>query len=294
MDTNDLRNGRLSRREVLAAAARMGIGAAAMAGLGGTALNLAGCGSSDNNGSPVTVNRTGRFVSADSFAAVRDLGVNIGHTFVVLENGVPLEVGWEMPENMLNGLPNSVFDSPDVYFLPLPPEADALPFKYMAFSDWANGHVPVGIGDAPHIHPLIAIGPPMAPTDDNHDEKVPVANPDEIPEGYILGNLIPGAGDTIASGIGEAYEYPEAPQLQPGWNTTAQNYFFYKGHLNAIGMGATYDFLSKRQTMELPVTQPKLYPRAGWYPTKNITTWDDGKKVHVFKLTNFVRATNFL
>ena len=294
MDINDLKNGRLSRREVLAAAARLGIGGAALAGLGGTALNLVGCGSSDNNGSPVAVNRTGRFVSADSFAAVRDLGVNIGRTFVVLQDGVPMEVGWEMPSNILSGLPNSAFDSPDVYFLPLPPEADALPFKYMAFSDWANGHKPVGTGNAPHIHPLIAIGPPMAPTDDNHDEKVPVANLDEIPAGYVLGNTIPGAGDTIASGIGEAYEYPEAPQLQPGWNTTAQNYFFYKGHLNAIGMGATYAFLESHQTAELPVTQPKLYPKAGWYPTKNITTWDDGKKCHIFKLTNFVHSTNVL
>lgn len=295
MERNDLDliNGRLSRRELLAQMARLGIGGATLAGLGTAGLNLAGCGASHDTPS-LTVNRTGRFVSSDQFALVGDNGVNIGRTFVELVNGVPYSIGWECPEKALKSLPYAKFDIPDIYFLPLPPEADATPFKFMAFSNWSNGHKPTGTGDAPHVHPVICIAPPGVPTDDNRDERVPVANPDEIPAGYVLGNTIPGAGDTIASGIGEAYEYPTAPQLQPKWNTTAQNYFFYKGHLNGIGMGASYDFLKSRATNTLPVTQPKLYPKAGWYPTKNVTTWDDGKKCHVFILTDFIRAQRWI
>jgi hypothetical protein len=164
----------------------------------------------------------------------------------------------------------------------------------MAFSNWANGHHPVGIGDAPHIHPLAGIQPPGSPTTNNVNELAPVTNPDEIPAGYVLGSSIPGAGTTIASGIGQAFEYPTAPQLQPGWNTTAQNFFFYNGHLNAIGMGATYAFLDTHQTNILPITQPKLYPKVGWYPTQNVTRYDAGIKCFIFELTNWIQATNAL
>lgn len=298
MERYDLTGRRLGRRELLSAAGRLGLGAAALAGFGGAGGGLlAGCGGgsdSTDTGSPVTVKRTGTFYTDRSLQPVEDIAVDIGRTFVKLDNGVPLELGWEMPEEMLAGLPRTKFDDPGIYFLGLPPEADATPFKFMAFSDWANGHKPVGTGDAPHIHPVVCIAPPGAPTDDNVDEKVPVSNPDEIPEGYVLGNTIPGAGDTIASGIGEAYEYPEAPQLQPGWDTTAQNYFFYRGHLNGIGMGATYDFLKRKATATLPCSQPRLYPRPGYYPTKNVTTYNADRKVYVFKLTDFIAAPRWI
>lgn len=279
---------RLGRREALALLARLGVGGAALMGMG-----IAGCGGGGDS-ARVTVRRTGRFYSNDAFAIVGDLGFNIGRTYVVLENGIPLELGWELPENALIGLPDQAFDDPGIYFMALPPEADATPFKWMAFSDWTNGHSPAGIGDAPHVHPVFCIAPPGVPQDGNPDEKMPVLNDDEIPEGYVLGATIPGVGETTAPGIGEAFEYPAAPQLQPGWNTTAQNWFFYKGHLNGIGMGASYDFLNKKLTNVLPIAQPKLYPRPGWYPTKNITRWDESRKVHVFALADFVQATNYL
>jgi len=291
MERNELIDGRLSRRELIAAMARVGVGGATLATLGASGLPLAGCGSNHKDDSPLTVNRTGRFITATQFAAKKDIGIDIGKTYIELKDGVPIVVGWQMPDIAISNLPIAAFDTPDVYFLPLPPEADATPFKFMAFSNWTQGHRPVGTGDPPHIHPLIGIAPPGAPTDDNHDELAPVNNPDEIPEGYVLGSLIPGAGTTIASGIGQAFEYPSAPQLQPGWNTTAQNYFFYKGHLNAIGMGATYAFLNTHQTAVLPITQPKLYPIAGWYPTKNVTRYDAGLKCVIFELTDWVHST---
>jgi hypothetical protein len=294
MERNEIFVRRMSRREALGTLGRLSLGgAAAVAAAGAGGLTLTGCGGGGGGGTQVAPNRTGKFYSARQFAIVEDLGIDIGRTFVELQDGVPLEIGWELPEKALDGLPDYEFDEPGIYFLPVPPEADATPFKFFAFSDW-SAHSPIGIGDVPHVHPVCVIAPPQPPTDDNRDERVHVSNPDEIPEGYILGNLIPGAGDTIAPGIGEAYEYPEAPQLFPGWNTTAQNYFFYKGHLNGIGMGATYEFLASKQTAVLPVTQPKLYPRPGYYPTKNITRWNEANKSHVFALADFVRAARWL
>lgn len=289
MERNISTNNRLSRRELLIAAARYGAGGATLA----SGLSVVGCNGA-NTYPDLRVSRTGRFVTTDSFELVKDRGVNLGRTFVELQNGVPISLGWELPANALRGLPDTDFDDPGIYFLPLPPEADALPFKFIAFSDWARGHAPLGIGDAPHVHPLFGIAPPGVPTDDNREEKVLPSNPDEIPEGYVLGSTIPGVGETIAPGIGDAWEYPAAPQVQPGWNTTAQNYFFYRGHLNAIGMGASYDYLDSRQTNVLPITQPKVHPKPGWYPTKNVTTWDSKTNRHVFMLTDFVRATRFL
>jgi len=293
MEPNELMNNRLSRRVLITAMARLGMGGATLAGLSASGLSLTGCGSSHTDNTPVSTSRTGRFVTANQFASKKDIGIIIGRTYIELQNGVPVVLGWEFPNNMIPNLPPAAFDTPDLYYLPLPPEADATPFKYMVFSNWTNGHSPRGIGDPPHLHPVFGISPPGTPEPDNHDELAPVTNPDEIPAGYVPGGTLPG-GATIASGIGQAFEYPTAPQMQPGWNTTAQNYFFYKGHMNAIGMGATYAFLDSHQTNTLPIVQPKIHPVAGWYPTKNVTRYDGGSKSFIFELTDWIHSTQSL
>lgn len=234
------------------------------------------------------------FFGPEATAVVAGQTVSVGRSFAQIQGGEPVAIGFELREGAIDDLPNPPFDQPGVYISPLPQQVFALvPFRAFAMSDW-SGHSPVGIGDVPHVHPVALLQPPQPNAPPFDPERTPVA-PAEVPAGYIPATQVPAVGNgAIAPGIGIAYEYPAAPQLQPGWNTIATNYFFYNGHMNGIGMGATYDFLRSRASASLDIAQPQVYPRAGWYPTRNSVTYDPVKRVHVFKLDNFVRAQNVL
>ena len=148
---------------------------------------------------------------------------------------------------------------------------------------------------------VIKVEPPGQPDPPNNTlELMPVALA-EIPQDFVDGRTLPGglAGETLAPGIGTAYEDPSQPQLQPGWDTIAQNYFFYKGHMNGIGLGATNDFLVKQEQGKEPalsevIKQPQVYPKSGYYPHKWSCSYDPSRQVHVFALQDFQQATNVL
>jgi hypothetical protein len=174
------------------------------------------------------------------------------------------------------------------------------PFAFLAFSYW-SGHDPKGVGDVPHFHPLFALFPPGQPDPPNNAFEVAPVAAEETPQDFIDGRKLPGglAGETLAPGIGTAYEDPIQPQLQPGWNTIAQNYFFYKGHMNGIGLGATNDFLLKQEQGKEPtlgedIKQPQVYPKPGYYPHHWEVRYDRARQVHIFALQDFQQATNVL
>src|SRR5205823_14359624 len=107
------------------------------------------------------------------------------------------------------------------------------------------------------------------------------------------------AGETLAYGLGTADEDPIQPQLQPGWDSTGQNYFFYNGHMNGIGLGATNAFLLRQQAGREParsdvIKQPQVYPKPGYYPHRYTVRYDAGRKVNVFALEDFQQATQVL
>lgn len=264
--------------------------------LGLISLALVGCGGVTGVDSNVFYQKpaTGLFQTPDQFTTVGGRQVNIGRTYVKLENNVPTEIGWEFPADMLDNLPDTAFGAPAIYILPIPSELVNSPFKTVVFSDWAAGHPPAGTGDAPHIHPIFLMSNIQRPSANFAVESVQITNLDEIPTGYVFGGTIPAAGTIIAPGIGVAYEYPTAPQLQPGWNTTALNYFVYNGHVNGIGSGGTYDFLKNKRTETLSISQPKIYPKPGWYPTKQVVRFNAPTNTYFISLTDFVQASRWI
>ncbi|MDX1934980.1 MAG: hypothetical protein SFU56_20470 [Capsulimonadales bacterium] len=279
-----------SRREMLDLIVRYGVGSAA---LGASGVFATGCGGGKDDPT-LSVRRTGRFVSAVNLQPVGDIAVDLGRTFVTLNNGIPTELGWELPDRALKTLPYPKFDTEDTFYLPLPPEANTTPFKYMVLLNWANGRRPVGIADIPHILAAFCIAPPGAASEGLRDETAPVTNSEEIPAGYLIGSGIPGNIELAEGGVGVAYEDPSSAHVQPRWNSFGQNYFYFKGHLNGVGMLATYGFLKEERTIVLPMSQPVVYPKPGYYPTRSTVTWDSDKSYHVFKLTDFVPAGRFL
>lgn len=278
--------GRRSRRATLASLARIGI----LAGVALAGLQLSGCGGSN----PVSL-----FYAPEQFANVGGRSVSLGRTFVKLDNSIPVEVGWEFPENMLADLPDSAFGDLAIYLLPMPAEAVNTPFKTVVFSDWAGGHPPVDVGAEPHIHPIFLMSDVQPPSENLKTEQIHIANPDEIPPGFEPGDVIASTGGAsnafaVAPGIGLGYEERDSVQLHPGWKATAQNWFVYNGHLNGIGMGQVYEFLAAKKSETLNIKQPKVYPKPGWYPTKQTTRWIESKKVYSITLTDFVQAKEWV
>ena len=238
--------------------------------------------------------------------------VNVARGFVTLEQNrnVPVAVGIELTAKAVSDLPKPPnFNNPQIYGINLPAESVYTPFSYAAISYW-SAHSPRGIGDVPHFHPLFGINPPQLPTaacgsipnaGNCPAEAAPVAAP-EVPRDYISGAQVPEGGVVVAPGIGLAYEdvvLPQ-PQLEHGWNTIGQNYFFYGGHMNGVGLGATNDYLRKQQQGIAPpvptavkmMKQPQVYPKRGYYPRHHDVRYDAQRKVHIFILSDFREAQN--
>lgn len=286
------------------------VGAAWLVGCGGGTSG--GGGSTETPTAAPGANRT--FYSAFNSVLVGNNNlVNVARGFVTLRPNanIPVEVGIELTDKAVTDLPKPQnFNSPVIYGINLPAESVYTPFSFIAISYW-SAHKPRGTGDIAHFHPLLGMDPPQQPTAECGsvpipancgDEATDVTNAGEIPQDYISAEKVPAAGDdAIAPGIGLAYEDVKLPQPQlvPGWNSIGQNYFFYKGHMNGIGLSATNDYLLKQEKGTAPVIpaavyvmkQPKLYPKAGYYPTRQVVRYDAKRKVHVISVTDFIAVS---
>jgi hypothetical protein len=240
------------------------------------ALTIPGC----EDRKPAPLVETGTFFGPD-----QPVGNGVGRTFITLERGMPTAMGLELSEEVPTTVPDPPFNTPAIFVFALPPQAKATPFKLIAMSYW-GAHDPEGTGDVPHFHPLLMLAPPQDPSLDPVKLDLPVA-PEEVPPDYVNGGTLPEAGVASAPGIGIAYEDPSQPQLQPGWNTTGQNYFFYNSHMNGIGLGATTDFLLSRATRTDVIKQPQVHPLAGVYPQSHTVRYDPDRRVHVFSVEDF-------
>ena len=95
-------------------------------------------------------------------------------------------------------------------------------------------------------------------------ELIPVAA-NEVPTGFIDGRNVPTA---VVPGVGNGFEDPTLPHINPHWYGLTYNYFYFGGHLNGVGTGATTDFIKTTQQQSFNLAQPQVYPKAGQYPTK--------------------------
>ncbi len=217
--------------------------------------------------------------------------VRVGRGFVSLDpNNRPVFVGLQMFSDAVNDLPiPSSFNNPDAYGINLPPEAVYTIFTFIAIADF-SGHLPRGAGDVPHFHPVFVTGTPQTPNPpDFPEEKMPIAA-GELPRDHE-------AIDDVAGGIGQGVQDPAQPQAQLGWDSTGQNYFFYKGHMNAIALGATHAYLRRQErgtegTGSDVIKQPVVYPKPGLYPHRYTVRWNAKTKSHYFVMEDFRPATN--
>jgi len=272
------------------------------AGVVGCALSiyaLVGCGSSNQKNIPTTVVENGKFYGPAPAQFTGPNGtVTLGRSYVTLNNGVPTAVGFELSEAGREGQPATAItdEAPNIYFVALPAEASMTCFKQLGVF-YFTGH-PVDqyrpFGEPAHFHTVFLINAPNQPGTDFSKETV-YPSADEVAPGVSRG--VP---DTVVPGVGVSYDNPVKPAGQPARITIGHNYLYYLGHMNGMVVGTNLDkafdstaghYLRDPKQLETDIiTQPKIYPRPGWYPGRWTIKNDRARHVNIFELSDFVYA----
>ncbi len=243
---------------------------AATLAVGGTSW-LAGCG----GGSGGIINPTRTVLAAQS----TPVGNGVARGFVTLRGTVPVSLGFTLTPEALTGLPAG--PAPSQFLVSLPPEASQYtPFQLIGIAYFVAS-TPTGLGNVPaHFSPLILINPPQASDPPDFAKELVVPAPKELAKDHVYVNQ-------FVPGLGAEYDDPAQPQRKPNWNTTGQNYFYYEGHMNGYGLGATIPFLQSKATRTDAIKQPQLYPKPGYYAYKHSVSYDSSTNLYTVELTDF-------
>ncbi|HVK01927.1 MAG TPA: hypothetical protein VM490_00485 [Armatimonadaceae bacterium] len=215
------------------------------------------------------------------------IGNGTGRSFVTLsENGAPTEVGFELTESAIKGLPLTPADDTRQFFVPMPTEAGSATPYVTIVAAYSTGHVPPHSGveavEPAHFHPVFLMNPPVPPQNPPMED-LPVAA-EEIPEGHVkVGQVVPV--------LGSNYDDPTIPAGYPEKATLGQNIFYHSGHMNGMHVGESVEFLATRATRTGVIKQPQVYPKGGYYPHRWTVYFDTTRKTHVFLLSDFRAAT---
>jgi hypothetical protein len=207
--------------------------------------------------------------------------------FKIDDNGTPLEIGFEMTMEALNGLTQIPMDfANSTFVLPLDQKAlDVTPFDHLVANWNSHGHPPVNVFTVPHfdfhfytitLAEQLAI-PPYSPATAAKFDLLP-------PAGFMPASYTSDPGGVPAMGKHWGDPSKELPF------THVMTYGSYNGELNFVEPMVTLALLQAGTTVKKPYAQPEKFAKAGkWYPTVyNIYMDPQTHKLYV-TLTDFVK-----
>jgi len=202
-------------------------------------------------------------------------------------NGTPLEIGFEMTMEALNGLTQDPTNrEQSIFVLPLDQKAlDVTPFDHLVINWQPHGHPPMIFADPHfdfHLYTItlaeqMAI-PPYTPASAAKFDSLPPAG--FMPASYTPDPRgIPGQGkhwlDRTAIAAMSSFSHMMV-------------YSSYNEQVNAVEPMITLAVLQAGTTVHTPYAQPLNFEKAGkWYPTKYNIYMHDQK--HYVTLTDFVK-----
>ena len=221
-------------------------------------------------------------------------------SYVVLNKGVPLEVGLALDERALDGLRPPMQMDPseggeghnhedfDSFAVPMPAQ-NPTPYKFIEL-DWnPAGHEPAGIYDLPHF--------------DFHFYKIDVAQRDAIipsdPLFEVKQANVPAAefippfafapALVAVPRMGVHWIDVRSPEIQPPpakkkFTTTFLN-GTYDGALIFQEPMITREFILSKPNVEIPIPVASRVTPAGYYPAAYSITYDEQAKEHRIALT---------
>ncbi len=217
--------------------------------------------------------------------------------FKTCNDGTPLEIGFEMTMEALNGLTQDPTNrEQSIFVLPLDQKAlDVTPFDHLVINWQPEGHPPMGVFTVPHF--------------DFHLYTITLAEqlaiPPYTPATAAKFDLLPPAGFMPASYVGDPGGIPgqgkhwldrAALAATPSFSHV-MIYGSYNGQVNLVEPMITLAVLQAGTKVHTSYAQPLNFEKAGkWYPTKyNIyldqkaLDMDDQTHKHYVTLTDFVK-----
>ncbi len=227
---------------------------------------------------------SGKANSANSFYGPQvQMGNGRARSFIVLEkNGMPLEIGAELTEGAMYGLPEDPSDfEAAAFLLPLHQKAQqATAFDHLIINWNIHGHEPPHVFDIPHF--------------DFHFYMITLAQQMAIPPYEVdpsgFNNLPPPASWPAAyfptpGGVPQMGRHWISGSFAPPFTHT-MIYGSYGGRFIFMEPMVTRQTLLDGLTSEVPYSPLQGFPVAGkWYPQK-YNVYKDGNK-HYVTLSNF-------
>ncbi len=205
------------------------------------------------------------------------MGSGMARSWITISHaGVPQEIGLEMTNEVLSGLPKTNFS----VVVPLHSKAqETTPFNHLQITWAGNGHPLPGSFIGPHfdvrffmmtLADRLAIPAPPAPGFDN----LP-------PDGYMPASYFPDA---------------PVPQLGVHWTnktfpnpvTQALILGSYNGKFTFVSPVMILPVLESGQSFSVPYAQPQYFAKHNWYPTKYNIYEKDANHKHYVTLSDFV------
>ena len=209
------------------------------------------------------------------------LGNGPVRSYITLDKkGNPASIGFNFTESMLQNLPTDVTSK--LVMLDLPKEAAGTGFEHMEL-DWnPKGHVPLPIYGFPHFDfhfflvgmdelMKVAGGPDMTPVDSKF-----------IPTDYSSGIMaIPNMGVHWTDSLSSEYHGVLF--------THTFVYGFYKSKMLFVEPMITKAFLETKTDITLPVKQPEVFQKSGYYPSNYRIHYDSIKHEYNVSIENLVK-----
>ncbi|MDQ6761599.1 MAG: DUF5602 domain-containing protein [Bacteroidota bacterium] len=194
------------------------------------------------------------------------------------KTGVPIQIGVEMTDEVLYGLPDVSFS----VALPLHNKAkETTPFDHLYITWAAHGHPLPGTFIAPHFDVRFFMT--------GLDEQLAIPTYAADPTGF---DNHPPTGYMPASYFANA----PSPQLGVHWTdgiydnpvTKAMILGSYNGKFTFVSPIMILDILQSGQSSSTPYAQPQYFAKHTYYPTKYNIYMDNTSKKHYITLSDFV------
>lgn len=233
------------------------------------------------------------------------LGEGTARTYVLSENGAPVELGVALSEAVMRGLPAD--HSPGG--IPMPdghhtfdhvlqmPEGNPTPFQFVGLGWNPEGHEPPGIWDEPHFDfhfylQSVAERNAIVPTDPQWDAKAArYPAPEFLPQGYAdaakMMGMAPGKASVPLMGM--HWVDPQTPELSGTRFTETMIFGSWDGEMTFIEPMVTKAYLESRPSFSAPLAHVEKYAEPGYYPTTQRIYWDEASREYRVALGGFVR-----
>lgn len=205
------------------------------------------------------------------------MGNGMARSWITISHsGVPREIGVEMTDEVLSGLPTSNFS----VAIPMHNKAkETTPFDHLYISWASHGHPLPGTFIGPHfdvrfymmsLDDQLAIPAPPAPGFDN----LPPAG--YMPASYFKDAPVSPIGLHWTDGI---YDNPVTKAMILG---------SYDGKFTFVSPIMILDVLQAGQSFSVPYAQPQYFATHNWYPTKYNIYENGATHKHYVTLSDFV------